>query len=63
MKAVFILGAALLMQIGTGRSQSPASIQEEGRDPKAAPLLPLLLPRRVAFWAKMCRYSIPALRL
>ncbi len=37
MKAVFILGAALLMQIGTGRSQSPASIQEEGRDPKAAP--------------------------
>ena len=36
MKAVFILGAALLMQIGTGRSQSPASIQEEGRDPKTA---------------------------
>jgi hypothetical protein len=37
MKAFLILGAALLMQIGAGRAQSPASIQEESRAPTAAP--------------------------
>jgi hypothetical protein len=37
MKAFLILGAALLMQIGAGRGQSPASIQEESRAPTTAP--------------------------
>ena len=37
MKAFLILGAALLMQVGAGRAQSPASIQEESRAPTAAP--------------------------
>ena len=40
MKAFLILGAALLMQIGAGRAQSPASIQEESRAPTAAPSPP-----------------------
>ncbi len=37
MRTVCILGAVLLMGMGTGRPQSPASIQEESRAPNPAP--------------------------
>ncbi|MEY2851576.1 MAG: hypothetical protein RL549_275 [Verrucomicrobiota bacterium] len=37
MRALFVLGTALLMGMGSGRAQSPASIQEESRSPNAAP--------------------------
>ncbi len=37
MRALFVLGTALLMGMGSGRAQSPASIQEESRSPNATP--------------------------
>ena len=37
MRTACILGAVLLMGMGTGRPQSPASIQEESRAPNPAP--------------------------
>ncbi len=37
MRALFVLGTALLMGMGSGRAQSPASIQEDSRSPNATP--------------------------